>query len=181
MKAEPTAPDLGLTGNDFRKVLQLARLSLQMVDGQVLPDVIGVLREINKIQPVGGQTLEQKISLPTPAAPSLKWCGQRQSREQGAGDLRPPSATWNNQTQGLPRLLLSAPICSREKQGGISYIVSFCVIVLFGAHRISTAKNWPPSSRILQRLRRNQGRRLADQCRWSSHHRCLVSLLPRPP
>src|SRR3954447_19990773 len=64
-KLEPLRLTLGLTGNDFREGVFSWRgfLYYKWSMGKFWPDVMGVLREINKIQPIGGQTPEQKIYL----------------------------------------------------------------------------------------------------------------------
>ena len=89
-KLEPLRLTLNLTGNDFREGVFSWRgfLYYKWSMGKFWPDVMGVLREINKIVPVGPQTTEQKIYL-AQRAPQHHRDGarQRQSREQVAGGV----------------------------------------------------------------------------------------------
>src|SRR5438045_7750792 len=64
-KLEPLRLTLGLTGNDFREGVFSWRgfLYYKWSMDKFWPDVISVLREVNRIQPVGGQTPEQKVFL----------------------------------------------------------------------------------------------------------------------
>ncbi|MEO8301176.1 MAG: hypothetical protein ABI608_05245 [Rhizomicrobium sp.] len=132
-KLEPLRLTLGLTGNDFREGVFSWRgfLYYKWSMDKFWPDVIGVLREINKIQPVGGQTPEQKVYL----------AGARRNiiemvRDNG-NDVNKALAIYdasfgdlvNHQTPKAFRdFLLSAPYMFLElgeKLGAISHIVSF--------------------------------------------------------
>src|SRR5688572_21905148 len=64
-KLEPLRLTLGLTGNDFREGVFSWRgfLYYKWSMGKFWPDVMGVLREISTIQPIGGLTPEQKVYL----------------------------------------------------------------------------------------------------------------------
>ncbi|MBW8708440.1 MAG: hypothetical protein JF627_04120 [Alphaproteobacteria bacterium] len=64
-KLEPLRLTLGLTGNDFREGVFSWRgfLYYKWSMGRFWPDVMGVLREINSIQPFGGLSPEQKVYL----------------------------------------------------------------------------------------------------------------------
>jgi len=132
-KLEPLRLTLGLTGNDFREGVFSWRgfLYYKWSMGKFWPDVIGVLREINKIQPVGGQTPEQKVFLANARRNIIEMVRDNGSHVNKAlavydnsfGDLV------NNQTPKAFRdFLLSAPYMFLElgeKLGAISHIVSF--------------------------------------------------------
>ncbi|HWY64955.1 MAG TPA: hypothetical protein VNX61_07050, partial [Rhizomicrobium sp.] len=66
-KLEPLRLTLGLTGNDFREGVFSWRgfLYYKWSMGKFWPDVMNVLRDVNTIQPIGGQTPEQKVYLAT--------------------------------------------------------------------------------------------------------------------
>jgi hypothetical protein len=132
-KLEPLRLTLGLTGNDFREGVFSWRgfLYYKWSMEKFWPDVIGVLREINKIQPVGGQTPEQKVFLTNARRTIIEMVRDNGSHVNKAlaiydasfGDLV------NNQTPKAFRdFLLSAPYMFLElgeKLGAISHIVSF--------------------------------------------------------
>ena len=76
-KLEPLRLTLGLTGNDFREGVFSWRgfLYYKWSMGKFWPDVISVLREINKIQPVGAAVAgPEGLSCRRRAAPSSRWC-----------------------------------------------------------------------------------------------------------
>ncbi|HMH65100.1 MAG TPA: hypothetical protein VK515_05915, partial [Rhizomicrobium sp.] len=65
-KLRPLRETLGLTGNDFREGVFSWRgfLYYKWSMGRFWPDVMGVLREINSLEPTGGISPEQKAFLP---------------------------------------------------------------------------------------------------------------------
>jgi hypothetical protein len=132
-KLEPLRLTLGLTGNDFREGVFSWRgfLYYKWSMGKFWPDVRGVLREINTIQPYGSLTPEEKVYLG----------GARRSiiemvRDNG-NHVNKALAIYESSFQDLvehqsPKtfrdFLLSAPYMFLElgeKLGAISHIVSF--------------------------------------------------------
>ena len=75
-KLEPLRVTLGLTGEDFREGVFSWRgfLYYKWSMADFWPDVMGVLREINAIQPVGAVTPDQQPFSPPPTATSSRWC-----------------------------------------------------------------------------------------------------------
>ena len=132
-KLEPLRLTLGLTGNDFREGVFSWRgfLYYKWSMGKFWPDVMGVLREINLIQPFGGLTPEQKVYLGSARRNIIEMVrdnGNHVNKALAVYD--PPSTTWwSNQTPKTFRdFLLSAPYMFLElgeKLGAISHIVSF--------------------------------------------------------
>ena len=88
-KLEPLRLTLGLTGNDFREGVFSWRgfLYYKWSMGKFWPDVMGVLREINSIQPVGAITTTRRCFCQRAAQHHRDGARQWQSREQGAGGL----------------------------------------------------------------------------------------------
>jgi hypothetical protein len=132
-KLEPLRLTLGLTGNDFREGVFSWRgfLYYKWSMGKFWPDVMGVLREINRIQPMGGQTPEQKVYLASARRSIID-----RVRDNG-NDVNKALAVYDASFRDLvenqsPRkfrdFLLSAPYMFLElgeKLGAISHIVSF--------------------------------------------------------
>ena len=89
-KLEPLRLTLGLTGNDFREGVFSWRgfLYYKWSMGKFWPDVMGVLREINAIQPHGAiDAGTEGLSDQRPAQHHRDGARQRQSCDQGAGRL----------------------------------------------------------------------------------------------
>ena len=132
-KLEPLRLTLGLTGNDFREGVFSWRgfLYYKWSMGKFWPDVIGVLREINAIQPVGGQTPEQKVFLANARRNIIEMVRDNGNHVNKALAIYDSSfgELVNNQTPKAFRdFLLSAPYMFLElgeKLGAISHIVSF--------------------------------------------------------
>ena len=132
-KLEPLRLTLGLTGNDFREGVFSWRgfLYYKWSMGKFWPDVMGVLRDLNQIQPVGGQTPEQKVYLASARRVIIQMV-----RDNG-NDVNKALAVYDASFRELvehqsPRhfrdFLLSAPYMFLElgeKLGAISHIVSF--------------------------------------------------------
>lgn len=132
-KLEPLRLTLGLTGNDFREGVFSWRgfLYYKWSMGKFWPDVMGVLRDINGIQPAGGQTPEQKVYLASARRNIID-----RVRDNG-NDVNKSLAVYDASFRELvehqsPRhfrdFLLSAPYMFLElgeKLGAISHIVSF--------------------------------------------------------
>lgn len=132
-KLEPLRMTLGLTGNDFREGVFSWRgfLYYKWSMGKFWPDVIGVLREINAIQPHGGLTPEQKVYLAGSRRNIIEMVrdnGNHVTKALSVYDTSFQDLVQNQSPKTFRDFLLSAPYMFLElgeKLGAISHIVSF--------------------------------------------------------
>lgn len=132
-KLEPLRLTLGLTGNDFREGVFSWRgfLYYKWSMGKFWPDVMGVLREINTIQPFGGLTPEQKVYLTAARRNIIAMVrdnGNHVNKALGVYDASFGDLVENQSPKTFRDFLLSAPYMFLElgeKLGAISHIVSF--------------------------------------------------------
>jgi hypothetical protein len=132
-KLEPLRLTLGLTGNDFREGVFSWRgfLYYKWSMGKFWPDVMGVLRDINKIQPMGGQTPEQKVYLASARLniiDRVRDNGNEVNKSLAVYDTSFRDLVENQSPRKFRDFLLSAPYMFLElgeKLGSISHIVSF--------------------------------------------------------
>lgn len=132
-KLEPLRQTLGLTGNDFREGVFSWRgfLYYKWSMGKFWPAVMGVLREINRIQPMGGQTPEQKIYLLSARRhiiDRVRDNGNDVNKALAVYDASFRDLVENQSPRKFRDFLLSAPymfVELGEKLGAISHIVSF--------------------------------------------------------
>jgi hypothetical protein len=132
-KLEPLRLTLGLTGNDFREGVFSWRgfLYYKWSMGKFWPDVMGVLREINAIQPVGAVTAEQKVYLASARRGIIEMVrdnGNHVNKALSVYDSSFADLVKNQAPKTFRDFLLSAPFMFLElgeKLGAISHIVSF--------------------------------------------------------
>jgi hypothetical protein len=132
-KLEPLRLTLGLTGNDFREGVFSWRgfLYYKWSMGKFWPDVMGVLREINTIQPFGALTPEQKVYLTAARRNIIEMVrdnGNHVNKALGVYDASFGDLVENQSPKTFRDFLLSAPYMFLElgeKLGAISHIVSF--------------------------------------------------------
>jgi hypothetical protein len=132
-KLEPLRLTLGLTGNDFREGVFSWRgfLYYKWSMGKFWPDVMGVLREINAIQPVGGLTPEQKVFLSSSRRNIIAMVrdnGNHVNKALAVYDMSFRDLVEHQSPKKFRDFLLSAPYMFLElgeKLGAISHIVSF--------------------------------------------------------
>jgi hypothetical protein len=132
-KLEPLRLTLGLTGDDFREGVFSWRgfLFYKWSMGKFWPDVMGVLRELNKIQPLGGQTPEQKVFLASARRNIIEMVrdnGNHVNKVLGVYDTSFSALVERQSPKTFRDFLLSAPhmfLELGEKLGAISHIVSF--------------------------------------------------------
>jgi hypothetical protein len=132
-KLEPLRLTLGLTGNDFREGVFSWRgfLYYKWSMGKFWPDVMGVLREINIIQPFGGQTPEQKVYLTAARRNIISMVrdnGNHVNKALSVYDASFGDLVEKQSPKTFRDFLLSAPYMFLElgeKLGAISHIVSF--------------------------------------------------------
>ena len=132
-KLRPLRETLGLTGNDFREGIFSWRgfLYYKWSMGNFWPDVMGVLRAINTIQPFGGETPEQKAYLPGARRRIIELVrdnGNDLNKALAAYDASFADLVEHQSPKGFRDFLLSAPrkfLELGEKLGAISHIVSF--------------------------------------------------------
>jgi len=132
-KLEPLRLTLGLTGNDFREGVFSWRgfLYYKWSMGKFWPDVMGVLREINAIQPVGAITTEQKVYLSGARRTIIEMVrdnGNHVNKALSVYDASFGDLVKNQAPKTFRDFLLSAPFMFLElgeKLGAISHIVSF--------------------------------------------------------
>ena len=132
-KLEPLRLTLGLTGNDFREGVFSWRgfLYYKWSMGKFWPDVMGVLREINTIQPFGGQTPEQKVYLTAARRNIISMVrdnGNHVNKALAVYDSSFNDLVEHQTPKTFRDFLLSAPYMFLElgeKLGAISHIVSF--------------------------------------------------------
>jgi len=132
-KLEPLRLTLGLTGNDFREGVFSWRgfLYYKWSMGKFWPDVMRVLRDINAIQPMGGQTPEQKVYLSSARRniiDRVRDNGNEVNKALAVYDASFSDLVENQSPRKFRDFLLSAPYMFLElgeKLGAISHIVSF--------------------------------------------------------
>ena len=132
-KLEPLRLTLNLTGNDFREGVFSWRgfLHYKWSMGKFWPDVMGVLREINAIQPVGAITPEQKVYLSSARRSIIEMVrdnGNHVNKALSVYDSSFADLVKNQAPKTFRDFLLSAPFMFLElgeKLGAISHIVSF--------------------------------------------------------
>jgi hypothetical protein len=132
-KLEPLRLTLNLTGNDFREGVFSWRgfLYYKWSMGKFWPDVMGVLREINSVQPVGALTAEQKIYLAGARRSIIGMVrdnGNHVNKSLAVYDASFADLVANQAPKNFRDFLLSAPhmfLELGEKLGAISHIVSF--------------------------------------------------------
>ena len=132
-KLEPLRLTLNLTGDDFREGVFSWRgfLYYKWSMDRFWPDVMGVLREINKTQPIGAQTPEQKVYLSTARRNIIEMVrdnGNHVTKVLGIYDTSFRDLVENQSPTKFRDFLLSAPYMFLElgeKLGAISHIVSF--------------------------------------------------------
>ena len=132
-KLEPLRLTLGLTGNDFREGVFSWRgfLYYKWSMGRFWPDVMGVLREISVIQPVGAITPEQKVFLGQARRSIIQLvrdAGNHVNQALSVYDTSFGDLVANQSPKTFRDFLLSAPYMFLElgeKLGAISHIVSF--------------------------------------------------------
>jgi hypothetical protein len=132
-KLEPLRLTLGLTGDDFREGVFSWRgfLYYKWSMGKFWPDVMGVLREINSIQPIGGLTPEQKVYLASARRNIIEMVrdnGNHVNKALAVYDASFNALVEKQSPKTFRDFLLSAPhmfLELGEKLGAISHIVSF--------------------------------------------------------
>jgi hypothetical protein len=132
-KLEPLRLTLNLTGNDFREGVFSWRgfLYYKWSMGKFWPDVMGVLREINQIKPVGAVTTEQKIFLEGARRSIIEMVrdnGNHVNKSLSVYDASFADLVAHQAPKTFRDFLLSAPYMFLElgeKLGAISHIVSF--------------------------------------------------------
>lgn len=132
-KLEPLRLTLGLTGNDFREGVFSWRgfLYYKWSMNRFWPGVVSVLREINRIEPVGAVTLEQKVYLATTRRNIIQMVrenGEHVNKALSVYDTSFGDLVSNQSPKTFRDFLLSAPYMFLElgeKLGAISHIVSF--------------------------------------------------------
>ncbi len=132
-KLEPLRLTLGLTGNDFREGVFSWRgfLYYKWSMASFWPDVMGVLREINTIQPFGGTTPEQKVYLTAARRNIISMVrdnGTHVNKALSIYDASFADLVEKQTPKTFRDFLLSAPYMFLElgeKLGAISHIVSF--------------------------------------------------------
>jgi hypothetical protein len=132
-KLEPLRLTLGLTGDDFREGVFSWRgfLYYKWSMGAFWPDVMDVLREINKIRPIGALTPDQKVYL-TAARRSIiemvRDSGNHVTKSLAVYDASFADLVARQAPKTFRDFLMSAPYMFLElgeKLGAISHIVSF--------------------------------------------------------
>ncbi len=132
-KLEPLRLTLNLTGNDFREGVFSWRgfLYYKWSMGKFWPDVMGVLREINAIQPHGAASPEQKVYLAAARRNIIEMVrdnGNHVNKALAIYDASFADLVANQAPKTFRDFLLSAPYMFLElgeKLGAISHIVSF--------------------------------------------------------
>ena len=132
-KLEPLRATLGLSGNDFREGVFSWRgfLYYKWSMDKFWPDVMGVLREINAIQPNGPVTPEQKAYLTTARRSIIQMVrgnGEDVSKALSVYDSSFADLVAHQAPKTFRDFLMAAPymfVELGEKLGAISHIVSF--------------------------------------------------------
>ena len=174
-KLEPLRLTLGLTGDDFREGVFSWRgfLFYKWSMGKFWPDVMGVLRELNKIQPFGGQTPEQKVFLAGARRNIIEMVrdnGNHVNKVLGIYDTSFAALVEHQSPKTFRDFLLSAPYMFLElgeKLGAISHIVSFWRYRFAPGH---TAVDSDELSAIFQDFSSGFGEKIKEES----------SLIPKP-
>jgi hypothetical protein len=132
-KLGPLRETLNLTGNDFREGVFSWRgfLYYKWSMGKFWPDVMGVLREINSLQPLGAISPEQKSYLAGARRNIIEMVrdnGNSVSKALSVYDSSFADLVNNQSPKTFRDFLLSAPYMfleMGEKLGAVSHIVSF--------------------------------------------------------
>ncbi|HEU0096756.1 MAG TPA: hypothetical protein VFQ52_09890 [Rhizomicrobium sp.] len=132
-KLGPLRETLNLTGNDFREGVFSWRgfLYYKWSMGKFWPEVMGVLREINSLQPLGAISPEQTSYLAGARRSIIEMVrdnGNSVSKALGVYDTSFADLVNNQSPKTFREFLLSAPYMfleMGEKLGAISHIVSF--------------------------------------------------------
>lgn len=132
-KLEPLRETLNLTGNDFREGVFSWRgfLYYKWSMGKFWPDVMGVLREINSLQPLGAVSPEQKAYLAGIRRSIIEMVrdnGNSVTKALSVYDSSYADLVDSQSAKTFRDFLLSAPYMfleMGEKLGAISHIVSF--------------------------------------------------------
>jgi hypothetical protein len=132
-KLEPLRMTLGLTGNDFREGVFSWRgfLYYKWSMMKFWPDVMGVLRDISAIQPVGAMSTDHKIYLSAARRSIIEMVrdnGHHVNKALSVYDSSFADLVANQAPKTFRDFLLSAPYMFLElgeKLGAISHIVSF--------------------------------------------------------
>ena len=132
-KLEPLRLTLGLTGNDFREGVFSWRgfLYYKWSMSKFWPDVMSVLREINRIHPAGAMTAEQKVFLASARRAIIEMVrdnGNHVNKALAVYDSSFNDLVKNQAPKTFRDFLMSAPYMFLElgeKLGAISHIVSF--------------------------------------------------------
>jgi hypothetical protein len=132
-KLEPLRLTLGLAGNDFREGVFSWRgfLYYKWSMGKFWPDVMGVLREINAIQPIGAMTPDQKVFLANARRSIIEMVrdnGNHVNKALSVYDASFNDLVKHQAPKTFRDFLMSAPYMFLElgeKLGAISHIVSF--------------------------------------------------------
>jgi len=132
-KLEPLRLTLNLTGSHFREGMFSWRgfLYYKWSMGRFWPDVMGVLREINSIQPIGALTPEQKVYLASARRGIIEMVrdsGNHVNKSLAVYDSSFADLVANQAPKTFRDFLMSAPYMFLElgeKLGAVSHIVSF--------------------------------------------------------
>jgi hypothetical protein len=132
-KLEPLRVTLGLTGDDFREGVFSWRgfLYYKWSMESFWPDVMGVLRQIHAIQPVGAVTPEQKVYIAQARRAIIQMVrdnGEHVNKALSIYDSSFADLVANQAPKTFRDFLLSAPYMFLElgeKLGAVSHIVSF--------------------------------------------------------
>jgi hypothetical protein len=132
-KLEPLRMTLGLTGNDFREGVFSWRgfLYYKWSMAHFWPDVMGVLREINAIQPVGAMSPDNKVYLAGARRAIIEMVrdnGNHVNKALASYDASFRDLVANQAPKTFRDFLLAAPYMFLElgeKLGAISHIISF--------------------------------------------------------
>jgi hypothetical protein len=132
-KLEPLRLTLGLNGEDFREGVFSWRgfLYYKWSMTNFWPDVMGVLREINQVQPIGAMTPEQKVFLAQARRNIIEMVrdnGNHVNKTLAVYDSSFSDLVKHQAPKTFRDFLMSAPYMFLElgeKLGAISHIVSF--------------------------------------------------------
>jgi hypothetical protein len=132
-KLEPLRMTLGLTGNDFREGVFSWRgfLYYKWSMAKFWPDVMGVLREISAIQPVGAMSPDNKVYLAGARRGIIEMVrdnGNHVNKALASYDASFRDLVANQAPKTFRDFLLAAPYMFLElgeKLGAISHIISF--------------------------------------------------------
>ncbi len=132
-KLEPLRLTLNLNGDDFREGVFSWRgfLYYKWSMGKFWPDIMGVLREINAVQPVGAMTPDQKVFLANARRSIIQQVrdnGNHVNKALSVYDASFADLVKHQAPKTFRDFLMAAPYMFLElgeKLGAISHIVSF--------------------------------------------------------